>query len=230
MAAAAVRDKALRVAAARLEVDPGDLELIDGTIRIVGVPDDGIALADLARSLSGMPGFPLPAGEPPGLQAEIAFEPPGLCYANGVHVAEVEVDPDTAQTRVTRMLVVHDCGVALNPTLVEGQVIGGTLHGIGMALHEEVLVDDDGHIRNASYPAAVVPGAWDAPTVHVFHRESPTPFNPLGAKGAGEGGTIGAPAAVIAAIEDALKPLRLELSELPMTPSRLLVRILDAQP
>jgi carbon-monoxide dehydrogenase large subunit len=76
----------------------------------------------------------------------------------------------------------------------------------------------------------VVPGAWDAPTVHVFHRESPTPFNPLGAKGAGEGGTIGAPAAVIAAIEDALKPLRLELSELPMTPSRLLARILDAQP
>lgn len=229
-AAATVREKALRVAAARLEVDPADLELVDGTIRIVGVPGDGIALADLARSLSGMPGFPLPAGEPPGLEAEIAFEPPGLCYANGVHVAEVEVDPHTGETRVTRMLVVHDCGVALNPTLVEGQVIGGTLHGIGMALHEEVLVDDEGRIKNASYPAAVVPGVWDAPTVHVLHRESPTPFNPLGAKGAGEGGTIGAPAAVIAAIEDALKPLRLELSELPMTPARLVARIVETSP
>jgi carbon-monoxide dehydrogenase large subunit len=230
LAAEAVRDKALRVAAARLEVTPSDLEIVDGIVRIVGVPGDGVALADIARALCGMPGFPLPAGESPGLQADIAFEPPGLCYANGVHVAEVEVDPLTGQVRVTRMMVVHDCGVALNPTLVEGQVIGGTLHGIGMALHEEVLIDTEGRIRNAAYPASVVPGAWDAPEVTVLHRESPTPFNPLGAKGAGEGGTIGAPAAVIAAIEDALRPLSLALSELPMTPARLAARIADANP
>lgn len=230
LAAEAVRDKALRVASARLEVAPSDLEIVDGIVRIVGVPGDGVALADIARALCGMPGFPLPAGEAPGLQADIAFEPPGLCYANGVHVAEVEVDPLTGQVRVTRMMVVHDCGVALNPTLVEGQVIGGTLHGIGMALHEEVLIDTEGRIRNAAYPASVVPGAWDAPEVTVLHRESPTPFNPLGAKGAGEGGTIGAPAAVIAAIEDALRPLSLALSELPMTPARLAARIADANP
>jgi carbon-monoxide dehydrogenase large subunit len=227
IAAAAVRDKALRVAAARLEADPADLEIVGGVARIVGAPGSGIPLGEIARSLSGMPGFPLPAGESAGLEADAAFEPPGLCYANGVHVAEVEVDPETAEARVTRMLVVHDCGLALNPTLVEGQVIGGTLHGIGMALQEEVLVDPAGLPRNAGYPATVLPGAWDAPEVTVLHRESPTPFNLLGAKGAGEGGTIGAPAAVIAAVEDALRPLRLDLSDLPMTPARLAARIAE---
>jgi carbon-monoxide dehydrogenase large subunit len=226
-AALVVRDKALRVAGRMLEVSPEDLEAVDGCIRIRGVPGSGVAMAEIARSLSGMPGFPLPAGESAGLEAAAAFEPPGLCYASGVHVAEVEVDPLACTVRVLRMIVVHDCGRALNPMLVEGQVVGATLHGIGMALHEEALFDGAGQPRNAAYPAYVLPGAWDAPQVTVLHRDNPSPFNPLGAKGGGVGGTIAAPAAVIAAVEDALRPLRRLIAVLPLTPSRL-AALLDA--
>lgn len=229
-AALVVRDKALRIASRMLEVSPEDLEAVDGHIRIRGVPGGGVTLAEIARSLSGMPGFPLPAGESAGLEADSAFEPPGLCYASGVHVAEVEVDPMACTVRVLRMIVAHDCGRALNPLLVEGQVIGATLHGIGMALHEEALFDEAGQPRNASYPAYVLPGAWDAPQVTVLHRDSPSPFNPLGAKGAGEGGTIAAPAAVISAVEDALGALPNPIAVLPLTPSRLAALLDEGAP
>jgi carbon-monoxide dehydrogenase large subunit len=211
-------------AAAVLEAAPDDLELADGVVRVRGTPTRAVDLGELVL-LSDYPNTSgravLSAADPePGLQETEYYRVPALTYAYGAHAAVVEVDPEVAQVRVLRYVVVHDCGRVLNPLVVDGQVRGAVAQGLGAALLEEAWYDEDGQPRAATYMDYLMPTAGEVPRVEVGHLETPAP-NPEGVKGAGEGGTIPVAAVLCSAIEDALRPLPVRLDRLPVTPERL---------
>ena len=212
-----------------LEVSPDDLELVDGEVRVSGVPGLKKSLGEIAHALSGVAGFALPAGVTPGLAASIDFLPPAMTYTNGTHVCEVEVDPETGHVRLTRYVVVHDCGRMINPMMVEGQVHGAVAHGIGATLYEWMRYDATGQPLTVTFADYLLPTSDVMPPIEIHHMESPTPLNPLGVKGAAESGTIGAPAAIVSAIEDALRPFGVRITDLPVTPERLLALIQSAK-
>jgi carbon-monoxide dehydrogenase large subunit len=220
-AASMVRQKILQVASAWLEVSSEDLELEGGRVRLKGVPQMGRSFGEIAAALTGIPGFALPAGISPGLAAADDYQPNAMTYCNGTHVAEAEVDPTTGVIRLRRYVVVHDCGRLINPMMVEGQVIGGVVHGIGSALFEMTIYGEDGQPQTGTYADYLLPTADVVPRIEVHHMESPTPLNPLGIKGAGESGTIAASAAVTSAVEDALRDFGVTIAELPITPARI---------
>jgi carbon-monoxide dehydrogenase large subunit len=225
MAARMVAEKAKQAAASMLEVAADDLELADGAVRVKGVAGLQRGLGEIANALAGVAGFSLPSNVTPGLAASVDYQPPAITYTNGSHVAEVEVDPETGRVRITRYVVVHDCGRMINPMMVEGQVQGGVVHGIGMTLYEWMRYDADGQPLTTTLADYLLPTSDVLPTIEIHHMESPTPLNPLGVKGAAESGTIGAPPAIVSAIEDALRPLRVRITDLPVTPERLLALI-----
>jgi len=225
LAARMVAEKARQAASSMLEVGPDDLELIDGAVRVKGAPDLQRSLADIAQALSGVAGFSLPANVTPGLAAAVDYQPAAITYTNGAHVAEVEVDIDTGHVRLTRYIVVHDCGRMINPMMVEGQVHGAVVHGIGMTLYEWMQYDNAGQPLTVILTDYLLPTSDAVPHIEIYHMESPTPLNPLGVKGAAESGTIGAPPAIVSAIEDALRPLNVRITDLPVTPERLLALI-----
>jgi carbon-monoxide dehydrogenase large subunit len=196
---------------------------------VKGVPGLQRSLGDIAQALSGVAGFSLPANVTPGLAATCDYQPPAITYTNGAHVAEVEVDIETGQVRLTRYIVVHDCGRMINPMMVEGQVHGAVAHGIGMTLYEWMRYDESGQPQTVTFADYLLPTSDAVPPIEIHHMESPTPLNPLGVKGAAESGTIGAPPAIVSAIEDALRPLAIRITELPVTPDRLLALIRAAQ-
>ncbi len=227
LAARQVADKAKQAAAAMLEVAADDLDLCDGHVVVKGVPDLKRSLKDIACALAGNPGFAMPGNLPPGLAAAVDFQPAALTYNNGSHVVEVEVDIDTGAVKLNRYVVLHDCGRMINPTMVEGQVLGAVVHGIGATLFEWMRYDQNGQPLTGTYADYLLPTADVLPRIEILHMETPTPLNPLGVKGAGESGTIGAPAAIVAAIENALAPFCVTIRELPVTPARLL-RLIQA--
>jgi aerobic carbon-monoxide dehydrogenase large subunit len=224
-----VADKAKAVASSMLEVAVDDLELADGDVRVRGVPGMKKSLGEIAHALSGVAGFSLPAGVTPGLAASNDFVPPAITYTSGTHACEVEVDPDTGHVRLTRYVVVHDCGRMISPVMVEGQVHGAVAHGIGAALYEWMRYDALGQPQTVTLADYMLPTSDTIPPIEIHHMESPTPLNPLGVKGAAESGTIGAPAAIVSAIEDALKPFGVRITDLPVTPARLLALIQSAK-
>ena len=224
-----VREKILQVASAWMEVAAEDLELVDGRVRIKGVEQMGRSFGEIAGALAGIPGYALPAGTAPGLAAAHDFQPAGLTYCNGTHVAEAEVDTATGVVRLTRYVVVHDCGRLINPMMVDGQVIGGVVHGIGSALYERMLYSEDGQPQTGTYADYLLPTADVLPRIEVHHMESPTPLNPLGLKGAGESGTIAASAAVTSAVEDALREFNIHIASLPITPASLFAQLRAAR-
>ena len=228
LAARAVREKALAAAAEMLEAAPQDLELAGGMVRVKGAPRLGRGLGEIARALGGLPGMALPGGMAPGLAAASDYQPASLAYCNGTHVCEVEVDAGTGAVRILRYVVVHDCGRMLDARAVEGQVQGGVVHGVGAALYEWMRYDADGQPQTVTYGDYLLPTADTVPMIEIHHMESPSPLNPLGVKGAAESGTIAAPAALIAAVENALAPLRLGITDLPLTPDRLRALIATA--
>jgi carbon-monoxide dehydrogenase large subunit len=228
-AAALVAAKAVQAAAAMLNLAPEDLELVNGRVRAKGMQGVERSLGEIADALSGTPGMALPGNLPPGLAASVDFQPEAMTYTNGTHVCEVEVDVATGQVTLTRYVVIHDCGTMINPLMVEGQVLGAVAHGIGATLLEWMRYDSNGQPLTASFADYLLPTADIVPSIEIHHMESPSPFNPLGVKGAAESGTIGAPAAIVSAIEDALKPLGVTITDLPVTPARLLVLIQAAQ-
>jgi carbon-monoxide dehydrogenase large subunit len=179
-------------------------------------------LGDIAAQLAGQPGFAIPGGLAPGLEATSHFEPDGLTYSNGTHGVEVEVDVTTGAVKLLRYVVVHDCGRMINPTIVEGQIRGGVAHGIGNALLEEMKYDANGQPLTVNYGDYLLPEALDIPDIEIIHMESPTPLNPLGVKGTGESGTIPATAAIASAIENALEPFGVRITETPVTPMRII--------
>jgi carbon-monoxide dehydrogenase large subunit len=168
-----------------------------------------------------MPGFSFAAGQTPGLEHTAYFTPPQASYCNGTHVAEVEVDPLTGGVKLLRYTVAHDSGNIINPLVVDGQVQGGVAHGVGNALFEWMKYDRDGQPLTTTFQDYLLPGALDVPPCAIEHVETPNPLNPLGVKGAGEGGTIPAPAAIISAVEDALSPFGVRFAEMPLTPDRI---------
>ena len=228
-AATLVANKAKIAAAELLEAAVDDLVIRDGVVEVKGVPGHGKSLTQIARALAGTPGFALPGNLPPGLSAASDFMTSGLSYTNGCHLAEVEVDPDTGGVKILRYVVVHDCGRMINPMMVEGQILGGVIHGIGMTLFEWMRYDREGQPLTVTLADYLLPTSDVVPRLEIHHLESPTPLNPLGVKGAAESGTIGAPATLISAIEDALRPLDIRVSQLPLTPPQLRKLIRAAQ-
>ncbi|MEP9353894.1 xanthine dehydrogenase family protein molybdopterin-binding subunit [Xanthobacter sp. KR7-65] len=221
LAAEQVRAKILRVASAWLNAAPDELELDDGVVRVASDRERSCPVSRIAEALAGSPGFSLPLGVEPGLSAAVDFQPPGLTYCNGTHVAEVEVDAETGVVRVARYVVVHDCGRLIHPRMVDGQVIGGVVHGLSSTLYEWMRYDDEGQPLTCTYADYLLSTADVTPRIEIHHMESPTPLNPLGVKGAGESGTIAASAVIASAIEDALSPFGVKLRDLPLTAARL---------
>jgi CO/xanthine dehydrogenase Mo-binding subunit len=224
-AALTVREQAVALAARALAADPADVELADGEARVRGAAGTGIPLGQLAlmanpvhhaygpaseeaqarlHALGHAGGAALRDGERPGLAAVEWFSPPGMTWASGMHAAVVEVDPATFELRILDYAIVHDCGTVLNPLVVEGQVVGGFAQGVGGALYERIAYDADGQIQNASFMDFLMPYATEVPAPAVVHMETPSPLNPLGAKGAGEGGVMPVVAVVANAASDAL--------------------------
>ncbi|MFQ5827597.1 MAG: xanthine dehydrogenase family protein molybdopterin-binding subunit [Candidatus Methylomirabilia bacterium] len=231
-AARKVRDKLIRLAAHRLEIDPADLELRDGAVRVRGVPGRSLSFQELARTAYADV-LGLPPGEEPGLEARHAHQNElatpvdarrrvraQLVFSNAAHCCLVEVNAKTGLVRILKYVVVHDCGRELNPLIVEGMVHGSTVHGIGAALLEEFRYDERGQLLTSTFMDYLKPTSADVPAIEVDRLEHPSPFTPLGAKGVGEGGAIPSPAAVANAVEDALAPSGVTIRSLPVTPER----------
>jgi aerobic carbon-monoxide dehydrogenase large subunit len=207
------------VAAGILEAAEADLEIAGGEVRVKGT-DRALPLAEIARALRGVPGYALPAGVDAGLEATFHFATDALAYANSFHACEVEVDAETGGVAILRYVALQDSGRLVNPTIVEGQLHGGIAHGIGNALYERMVFDADGQPLTATFADYLLPAAVETPAMELLFHESPSPLNPLGAKGVGEGGTIPVAAAVISAIEDALADLGVRIGEAPLAPAR----------
>jgi aerobic carbon-monoxide dehydrogenase large subunit len=242
VAAGKVRAKALRIAAEALEVSVDDLELVDGEARVRGtapgsrgasMPLSTIAVlsnplryafdeaskAATQFAVGDAEGPPVPEGEEPGLEATGYYSPERSTFASGAHAVVVETDPDTAEIRILRYCVVHDCGTLVNPMIVQGQVHGGVAQGIGGALYERMVYDEHGQLLNASFMDFLLPYATEVPrTIEIDHLETPSPLNPLGIKGAGEAGVIPGMAVFAAAVEDA-EGFRID--RMPISPSEL---------
>jgi carbon-monoxide dehydrogenase large subunit len=229
LAAVAVRDKALKIAAHILEASEADLEIEGSQIRVKGVPDMAVSLGRVANEVAGTPGYALPPGITPGLESTQNFLTDPLAYCYGCHVCEVEVDPETGGVGFRNYVIVHDSGVLINPMIVTGQVQGGVVHGIGNALFEWMGYDDDAQPVTTNFGEYLLPSAPAIPSFDIRFLESPSPLNPLGVKGCGEGSTVPAAAAVISAIEDALSPFGVHIAEAPITPARLVALIAQAK-
>lgn len=217
-ASAKLRDKVLRAAAELLEANPEDLEMADGNVFVRGMAERSVSFAELARA--GAPGWAskLPEGMSPGLAETHYYVPPTVTWANAAHVAVLEVDIRTGQIELKDYVVSHDAGRLVNPMLVEGQIHGGVAQGIGGALYEEIVYDDVGQLLTGSLMNYLIPGSMEVPTIRAVHLESPSPLNPLGVKGLGEGGAIAPPAAIANALVDALAPFGVEVNEIPLKP------------
>ena len=219
-AATRVREKLLELASHELGAAPAELVLEGGRVHARGDPAGGIALGALAAKANPLRGAVRPGTEP-GLEATAYFGPDRGSTASGVHAMLVEVDPETAQVEITRYVVVHDCGRVINPMIVEGQIQGGVAHGIGNAFYEQLVYDEEGQLLNASFMDYLLPTATDVPNVETVHRETPSPLNPVGAKGVGEAGAIPTGPLFAQAVEDALGGSGLEILEIPLSPNRL---------
>lgn len=228
-ASRSLRERVLEVAAGMLETPPDQLELSEAMIRIRGRRDVQLTLADVAGFLSPFnPGRP--DGAPVELEAGSVYRPGTVTWAAGAHAAVVAVDLRTGFVRLLRFVVAHDCGRAVNPQIVEGQIMGGVMQGIGGALYEQVVYDEDGQLGTGSFMDYTLPTAAEAPEFVLAHVDVPSPLNPLGVKGLGEGGAIGPPAAVAGAVEDALSELGVVVRECPLTPARVYELIAQAGP
>ena len=220
-AALEVRAKAIKAAAHQLEAAEDDLELADGAVRVRGVPELSVTLKDLARALSGMKGYSRPKDMPSSLEATADFLPHDVTYGFATHVVEVEVDAGTGGVRILRYVIANDSGRIVNPMLADGQLQGGTAHGIGNALFEWMGYDEHGQPVVTTLADYLLPTATEVPNFEIIHCEYPSTLNPMGVKGIGEAGTIPAAAAVIAAVEDALGPFGVRIGEAPIAPARL---------
>jgi carbon-monoxide dehydrogenase large subunit len=225
-AARKVKAKALRVAAALLEAHEGDLVVEDGAVRVRGVPDRSVSFRDLARA--AVPG---PPGMEPGLCAAHVFEAPKMTYPYGTHAAVVEVDVETGVVTLLAYAIAYDIGRAVNPMIVDGQLVGALAQGIGGALLEELVYDETGQLLTTTLMDYLLPTAMEMPrtTIARILEETPTPLNPLGVKGAGEGGSSACGAAIANAVADALAPLGVSVTALPLSPDKLLASIRAAR-
>ena len=224
-AAVKVRKKVLDAASHLLEADAGDLDIEGGVVAVKGAPDLKVTLADVAKAMAGSAGFRLPGGLAPGLDATESVVIDPMTYGNASVCVEVDVDIATGRIEVTRVMFVHDAGRQINPTLVEGQIVGGIVHGIGNTLHEHMTYSDDGDPLTVTLADYTLMLAGMVPAIALGHRESPTPLNPLGVKGVGESGVLPMAAAIASAIEDALSDFDVRITRFPVMPSDIVAMI-----
>ena len=222
-AAKAVRARALDLASEELEVAPEDLVLADGAVRVKGAPQMAVTLAALAYAAN--PINTLASGTEPGLRAAEYYRSPDGAIASGVHGAVVVVDIATGMVEIETYVVVHDCGVMINPIIVEGQILGGTAQGIGGAFYEKLRFDEGGQPLVTTFMDYLIPTAMEIPPIEIHHKESRCSLNPLGVKGVGEGGAIPAAAAFAGAVEDALEPFGATVRAVPLDPPAVLALI-----
>jgi carbon-monoxide dehydrogenase large subunit len=213
-----VRDRARIVASVMLEVDPADLEWEPGRWFVRGDPDSGRTLAEIA--LAAHSGLELPDGIEGHLDASCVYNPPNLTFPFGAYICVVDVDPGTGKVSVRRFIAVDDCGVRINPMIVEGQVHGGLADGIGMALMEVIAFDADGNCLGGSFMDYLLPTSLECPAWELGQTVTPSPHHPIGAKGVGESATVGSPPAVVNAVIDALRPYGVRHADMPLTPAQ----------
>ena len=213
-----IREKAKIIAAHLLEAAVEDMDYEDGKFFVKGSPDKAKTIQDIA--LMANVAWDLPEGVEGGLEASTFYDPPNFTYPFGAHLAIVEVDPETGRTDLKRYIAIDDCGPQINPTIVEGQVQGGVVQGIGQALWEEAVYDEDGQLLTGSMLDYAIPRADGLPNIEVLSTVTPSPHHPLGVKGIGEAGTIASTVAVYNAVLDALKPFGVESVQMALTPER----------
>jgi CO/xanthine dehydrogenase Mo-binding subunit len=239
-AARKLKDKLARIAAHQLEAAVEDIVFADGRAMVRGAPDKAMTYADLGLKAYWFK-LDLPAGMESGLEARHTYDHPyltkpsddrkdlGAFYpimGHGAHIPVVEVEPATGRVRFLRYIAVHDVGTIVNPKSLRGQITGGIAQGIGMALYEESAYDGEGQPLTGSFMDYLLPTALEVPAFEIGHVETPSPFTEYGVKGGGEGGRMIAPAAIAAAVEDALAPFGVRVTEVPLTPERI-VRLVD---
>jgi 2-furoyl-CoA dehydrogenase large subunit len=233
LAARKLKAKLVEYAAHLMERPVGELEFRDGAVRVKAGKGPSYSVKDLAGRAHWNTES-LPDGMEPGLQATAVFGFTGAravdendcvnssnTYGFIAEVMAVEVDPDTAAITILRYATVHDAGTIINPMIAEGQIYGGALHGLGGALFEELQYDDDGQFLTGSFMDYLVPTASEAPVIDIAHIVSPSPLTPLGSKGLGESSSMTVPAVIANAVSDALAPMGVRITELPMSPTRL---------
>ena len=217
LAARAVREKAIAAAALLLDVPEENLDIRDGIVIEID-KNRSISLREIADSLAGAPGYKMPSGLAPGLEAAANFETSSLTYGIGVHAVELEVDAATGGVKILNYVVVNDCGRIINPMMAEGQILGGTVHGIGNALFEWMGFDANAQPTTTNFADYLLPAAAETPPIDVRLVEYPSTKNPLGVKGIGESGTVPAAAAIVSGIEDALSDYDVRIDEIPIRP------------
>ena len=228
-AATGLRSKIMQLAASLLECDPADLVISGGVVHPRGSLGSGLSFGELSAAARERQESVAVESQP--LTVEEYYTPPTVTFASGTHVATVVVDKETGSVDVTSYLVVDDCGTVLNPMVVDGQQHGGVVHGIGNALCERAVYDESGQMTSATFMDYRLPAATTVPNIRVVDQPHPTPLNPLGVKGAGEGSTASAPGAIANAITDALRPLRIDINEMPISREQLvqLIRAAEAK-
>jgi carbon-monoxide dehydrogenase large subunit len=219
LAAQDLKEKMRKISAHLLASTPDKIEFVDGKLMTRG--DSGGAMSFNEVVSIAYNAVKLPPGMEPGLEATRFFEPSNFTFPFGTHVCVVEIDEETGEPRITKYVAVDDCGNVINPLLVEGQVHGGLVQGIGQALHEEVVYDENGQLLTGSLMDYAVPRAHDFPEFELDRTVTPSPVNPLGIKGVGEAGTIGSTPAVVNAIVDALSPLGVTHIDMPVRPEKI---------
>jgi len=213
-----IRDKARLIAAAALEVSPDDLEWEKGRWFVKGDPEKGQTIQELALASHGA--LELPEGVEGHLDAEAVYNPPNLTFPYGAYICVVDVDPGTGEVKLRRFISVDDCGVRINPTIVEGQIHGGLAEGVGIALMQHIAFDEQGNCLSGSLMDYLVPSSLEVPDWELGETVTPSPHHPIGAKGVGESSNVGSPPAVVNAVVDALEPYGVTHVDMPVTPAR----------
>ncbi len=225
--ASILRERITAIAAHTLEASPDDIEIVGGRASVRGTPSSGLSIAEIAQ-IAYFKVHALPPEVPPGLEASARYRAQApLIWANATHVCTCEVDLSTGQVRLLRYIVSEDCGPMINPDIVEGQIAGGTVQGIGGALYEHLAYDEVGNPLTTTFMDYLLPTMTEVPIIEYGHVETPGP-GPGGYKGVGEGGAIGAPPAVVNAVADALAPLGVTITRLPLTPAVILELVQQA--
>jgi carbon-monoxide dehydrogenase large subunit len=211
-----LRDKAREIAAHKLEASPDDLEWERGRFFVKGSPDHGVTIQDVAMAAYS----DLPDGMEAGLEGVHYYDPPNMTYPFGTYIVLVEVDRGTGQWKPLRVVAVDDCGVRINPMIVEGQLHGGLTEGYAIAAMELIDFDEDGNCIGSNFMDYLLPTSWETPEFELGETVTPSPHHPLGAKGVGESATVGSPAAYVNAVIDALAHAGVRNIEMPLTSGR----------
>jgi len=225
MVARRVREKARKLAAHLLEVSEDDIEYEAGKFSVTGAPDKVKTIQEVAFAAY----TDFPDGMEAGLEGTYYYDPPNLTYPFGTYAVAVEVDPDTGEWDVKRMVAVDDCGVRINPMIVEGQIHGGLTEGYGIAKMQLITFDESGNCIGSNFVDYLLPTAWETPRFELGETVTPSPHHPIGAKGVGESPTVGSPAAYVNAVIDALRPLGVTNIDMPLTSAKVWTAIQEAK-